>query len=134
MNHLERSAAVSDTTGLFQLLTISRNASRTAGRDAGEPPAKSPARRALPLSHSMKVFHWWMASLTALFLFAVPMAIGVIPPMDYSTDDLLLILGEVQYWLPSRSSFCRFAKAWMTGYFAWARDHSCERKIASLRT
>ncbi|UYQ78543.1 hypothetical protein OF385_05185 [Glutamicibacter sp. JL.03c] len=34
-----------------------------------------------------------MASLTALFLFAIPIIIGVIPPIDYKTDDLLFNVG-----------------------------------------
>ncbi|QIV88050.1 hypothetical protein NMP99_05875 [Glutamicibacter mishrai] len=63
------------------------------GENSGGQASKPSKRASLPLSHSMKVFHWWMASLTALFLFAIPIIIGVIPPIDYKTDDLLFNVG-----------------------------------------
>ncbi|WP_431493342.1 hypothetical protein [Glutamicibacter sp.] len=49
--------------------------------------------RPLRLSRGMKIFHIWMAGLSALFLFAIPIAIGLIPPIDYETDDLLFNVG-----------------------------------------
>jgi len=58
-----------------------------------EQPRKSSKRASLPVSHSMKEFHWWMASITALFLFAIPIIIGIIPPLDDKTDDLLFNIG-----------------------------------------
>ena len=57
------------------------------------PPSETKKNRALPLSHGMKVFHWWMASLSVLFLFAVPISIRLIPPIDYKIDDLLFNIG-----------------------------------------
>lgn len=49
--------------------------------------------RPLRLSRGMKVFHIWMAGISALFLFAIPIAIGLLPPMDHETDDLLFNIG-----------------------------------------
>ncbi len=54
---------------------------------------KDPQRASLPLSRSMKVFHWWMASITALFLLAIPIIIGIIPAIDHETADLLFNIG-----------------------------------------
>ncbi|RWZ84733.1 hypothetical protein [Glutamicibacter sp. HZAU] len=49
--------------------------------------------RPLRLSRGMKIFHWWMAGLSALFLLAIPIAIGIIPPIDGQTDSLLFNIG-----------------------------------------
>lgn len=62
-------------------------------RTSGERESERLKRASLPLSRGMKIFHWWMASITALFLFAIPIIIGVIPPIDYKTDDLLFSIG-----------------------------------------
>ncbi|KSU66364.1 hypothetical protein [Arthrobacter sp. NIO-1057] len=47
----------------------------------------------------MKTFHWWMASLTALFVIGIPVIIGVIPPIDDKTDDLLFQIGLISVLL-----------------------------------
>ena len=49
--------------------------------------------RPLRLSRGMKIFHWWMAGLSALFLLAIPIAIGIIPPIDGQSDSLLFNIG-----------------------------------------
>ncbi|GEM_PF-7002430 len=71
------------------------------------------------MSRRMKTFHWWMASLTALFVIGIPVIIGVIPPIDYKTDDLLFQIGvgSVLMGIPTIVIWvCVGVDAWITSW------------------